>query len=467
MAHRVEPVARDGAGVGGGGRTRRRIPWWTVFGVVGAVALLVGSGVLSSRPLTAAQRSAAIEADIRCPSCEDLSVAQSDAPTAVAVRAAIHRQVDAGRSDQQVEAYLMSRYGASIELDPPASGLALVVWLVPLVAGVVGLAAVATVLVRRHLATSSVSAGGGGAEDPVVDRGDTEEGEPAADPDRRADRRGFLLRSLADADAEYLAGDLSDRDYLALRRRDMGRLAALEAGDGAARPAPSKGSALAVADHPLGATAAADAPSTDGPTVAGAGTPAPPRRSRRSRRSWWYLAGAVAAFAAALIVAVTQLSSARLPGQTPTGSVSLSPSQQTEATLAQAAADEDQGQVGEAATLYESVLVQHPANEVALAQLGWIEFETGHPSGDRTLLADARVKLERAVQLDPQDYAARLYLGTVLFQQDGDAAAAVAQFRMFLAEQPPAALVSQAAPVIRQAYGAAGDPAPAGLPGGS
>jgi tetratricopeptide (TPR) repeat protein len=146
--------------------------------------------------------------------------------------------------------------------------------------------------------------------------------------------------------------------------------------------------------------------------------------------------------------------------------VSLSASQQTEATLAQAATDEDQGQVGEAATLYESVLVQHPANEVALAQLGWIEFETGHPSGDRTLLADARVKLERAVQLDPNDYAARLYLGTVLFQQDGNAAAAVTQFRVFLAAQPPAALVSQAAPVIRQAFGAAGDPVPVGLSGG-
>ena len=41
------------------------------------------------------------------------------------------------------------------------------------------------------------------------------------------ERRRFLARSLADADAEYLAGDLSDQDYLALRRRDMVRLAAL------------------------------------------------------------------------------------------------------------------------------------------------------------------------------------------------------------------------------------------------
>jgi tetratricopeptide (TPR) repeat protein len=175
----------------------------------------------------------------------------------------------------------------------------------------------------------------------------------------------------------------------------------------------------------------------------------------------------VAAFTAALIVAVTQFSSNRLPGQTPTGSVSLSPSQQTEETLTQAASDEDQGQIEQAASLYQDVLDQHPANELALAQLGWIEFETGHQTGDRSLLADARAKLDRAVKLDPQDYAARLYLGTVLLQQDGDASAAVAQFALFHADGPPAALVSSAASVIRQAYIAAGQPVPAWLPASS
>ncbi len=171
----------------------------------------------------------------------------------------------------------------------------------------------------------------------------------------------------------------------------------------------------------------------------------------------------MAAFTLALIVGVTQFSSNRLPGQTPTGSQNLSPSQQTAETLGQAATDEDQGQVEQAASLYQDVLNQHPDNEVALAQLGWIEFESGHPSGDRSLLADARAKLDRAVQLNPQDYAARLYLGTVLLQQNGDPSAAVAQFGMFHADGPPAALVSQAAPVIRQAYAEAGVPLPAWL----
>ena len=44
-----------------------------------AAALVVGSGVTSSAAPTAAQRAAALETQIRCPSCEDVSVAQSSA----------------------------------------------------------------------------------------------------------------------------------------------------------------------------------------------------------------------------------------------------------------------------------------------------------------------------------------------------------------------------------------------------
>jgi cytochrome c-type biogenesis protein CcmH len=405
------------------------------------VALVIGSGVLGSSTPSTAQRAAAIEADLRCPSCEDLSVAQSDAPTAVAVRSAIRHQLAQGRTDAQVEAYLVSRYGSSIELTPPADGWSLLVWLLPLLVGGAGLACVVVVLVRRN----------GGEEK----RGHEREGAEARSPEELAERRAFLERSLADADAEYLAGDLSDRDYLGLRRRDMARLAALE------RPVPTtpaEGS-VAVAERAAPGLDRRPERSSDGEAPSGR-DPA----TRRGKRSWWFLAGAVLAFGAALVVAVTQLSSSRLPGQTPTGSVSLAAPQQVQETLAQAATEEGDGQVTQAASLYHEVLAAHPDNEVALAQLGWIEFEAAHPTGDRALLSDARAKLRRAVQLDPGDDAAHLYLGTLLFEQDASASAAVAQFTQFLDDQPPAALVAQAAPVLRPAYAAAGVPLPPQVP---
>jgi tetratricopeptide (TPR) repeat protein len=162
---------------------------------------------------------------------------------------------------------------------------------------------------------------------------------------------------------------------------------------------------------------------------------------------------------------VTTFASDRQPGQSATGTFAQTQAQQTAASLAQAATDENQGQAGEAAQLYQSVLRSHPDNEVALAQLGWLEFETGQQGKSASLMADARAKLLRAVRLDPGDYAARLYLGTLVLQRDGDATGAVAQYRQFLADSPPASLVAQAGPEIRSAFQQAGLAVPASVAG--
>ncbi len=90
---------------------------------------------------------------------------------------------------------------------------------------------------------------------------------------------------------------------------------------------------------------------------------------------------------------------ARQPGQTASGSVPLTASQQEARTLDQAATDVNQGQLGPAANLYQSVLARDPNNEVALAQLGWIEYRVGSAGASSSLLTDAHTKLERAVSL--------------------------------------------------------------------
>lgn len=446
----------------------RHFPLWTLLGVVLVIALVVGSGVLSSSPPTAAQRAAAIESAIRCPSCEDLSVAVSSAPTAVTVRATVRQLVSEGQSDQQITDYLTARYGSSIVLDPPASGWSLLVWVLPLAGGAIAVAVVVVVLVRRH----------GRSTDEL----DADVRGPSTDPLARSERRRFLTQSLADADAEHLAGDLSDADYLALRRRDLARLAALgpdvpEADTPPAIPpvaTPSPSATVgAASESTTSATTSATATLTAAPDLAPAGADAGTApagdtvaRDRRRGRNKWFLVTAVVCFVAALVVAVPAFSSHRLPGQTATGSVALSPSQQLARTLDQAAAVENQGQLGLAAQLYQGVLTAHPDNEVALAQLGWLEYRIGQQGNSTTLLADARAKLNQAAVLAPGDYAVHLYLGTILLQQDRDAAGAVDQFRMFLAASPPSAVLQQAAPTLRAAFTQAGEPVPAEVPAG-
>ena len=260
------------------------------------------------------------------------------------------------------------------------------------------------VLVRRGSA-------GDGAGDPTTD-----------DEASRDEHRRFLSRSLADADAEFLAGDLSDRDYLALRQRDLRRLAAL----GESGPADGAECGGDRGRDPRRKRPATDPDRSDTEersAVAGAaGRGNEEGRPVRSRRGRWLLRGAVTAFLAALVVAVALHVTARQPGQTATGNVPLTASQQQARTLDQAATDVNEGQLGPAANLYQSVLAKDPHDEVALAQLGWIEYRVGSAGASSSLLADARAKLERAVSLDPGDYAARLYLGTVLLLEDHDPA---------------------------------------------
>ena len=53
---------------------------------------------------------------MRCPSCTDLSVAQSNATTAIAVRHQIESMVAAGPSTADIDQTLVSEYGQTILL---------------------------------------------------------------------------------------------------------------------------------------------------------------------------------------------------------------------------------------------------------------------------------------------------------------------------------------------------------------
>ena len=52
--------------------------------------------------LTPAQRAAALDAQLRCPSCDDVSVANSSAASAVAIRQLVLADTNAGESDQAI-----------------------------------------------------------------------------------------------------------------------------------------------------------------------------------------------------------------------------------------------------------------------------------------------------------------------------------------------------------------------------
>lgn len=140
------PAARDVA--------PRRAGWTGRASFVLALAVLgvvlaIGAGVGSSAPPTDAQRAAAIEAQVRCPSCDDLSVAQSAASSAEAVRRQIAAEVARGETATAIENGLVAQYGPSILLSPPTSGVSALVWYVPAAAGGIALCVLAAFFWRR------------------------------------------------------------------------------------------------------------------------------------------------------------------------------------------------------------------------------------------------------------------------------------------------------------------------------
>jgi cytochrome c-type biogenesis protein CcmH len=143
-----------------GAPRRRATGWvrWAALVVVVGVALSVGAS-RGGPPTTEKQRADAIDALVRCPSCDGISVLDSSASTAVAIRELVEQRVGAGQSAGQIDAFLVSRYGPSILLRPPASGWTAWVWILPPRGLALSGAVLVTVLWRRrhHRASVSVS----------------------------------------------------------------------------------------------------------------------------------------------------------------------------------------------------------------------------------------------------------------------------------------------------------------------
>jgi cytochrome c-type biogenesis protein CcmH len=129
------------------------------------LALVVGS--LGSRgPVTDDERSLAIARTVQCPVCLGETVAESNVAAAQSIRIRIDELVRSGQTDEQIRTYLDGQYPGSV-LTPPGSGIAGLVWVLPVVALVLALAGLA-VAFRRWSAPADHHASA--ADRALVDR---------------------------------------------------------------------------------------------------------------------------------------------------------------------------------------------------------------------------------------------------------------------------------------------------------
>ena len=86
---------------------------------------------------------------LRCVVCQSESIDESDAPLAHDLRQLVRQQVAQGRSDTQIRAYLVSKYGQFVLLAPKPSLGNAILWVGPLLVVAAGAAAL---LARRRSA---------------------------------------------------------------------------------------------------------------------------------------------------------------------------------------------------------------------------------------------------------------------------------------------------------------------------
>jgi cytochrome c-type biogenesis protein CcmH len=137
---------------------------WTGPIAIGmTIAFVALVAVLELRPGTspsAAERSDRLAAELRCPDCQGLSVADSPTAAAREIRRQIDELVAGGATDAEVRAHFVERYGAWILLAPSAG----ITWLLPWVVGLAAVTALVVVLARRPArmprSTNSVTAAG-------------------------------------------------------------------------------------------------------------------------------------------------------------------------------------------------------------------------------------------------------------------------------------------------------------------
>jgi tetratricopeptide (TPR) repeat protein len=221
--------------------------------------------------------------------------------------------------------------------------------------------------------------------------------------------------SLADAQREVAAGELTSEQFDVITRRE--------------------GAAVDKARRALEELRHADTTTTVQRT-----------RVRRTR----LLVVALVCFAVVLGYTLIAATSPRQAGNSVTGNLSLTRSELIARLLSEAEVDVAGGKVVTALSAYQKVLVLEPKNVTALTQSGWLDFSAGS-SARKSDVVEAGIKdLEKAIAVAPRQAAPRLYFAIVADSTPGNQHVAKSEFEIFLRLKPSAGQMAIAAPFLKK-----------------
>ncbi len=122
-----------------------------------ALALLFASGLAFGQASEIAHPDPAVEArlkalgeELRCLVCQNQTIADSNASLALDLRNEIRQQVAQGKSDDEIRAYMVARYGDFVLYRPPWKSTTLILWAGPFALLAVGFVILFATVRRRR-----------------------------------------------------------------------------------------------------------------------------------------------------------------------------------------------------------------------------------------------------------------------------------------------------------------------------
>ncbi len=416
-----------------------------------ALFLLVAHPVFGSEAPDLEDRTREIAAELRCVVCQNLSIADSPSEMAQQMRAIVREQLQAGKTPQEIKDFFVSKYGDWVLLKPSTQGFGVVVWVVPFVALVIGLA-LGIFFIRRWTERKSQ------AKSPDVDaallervRQDLASHDPTAldledhsPGSQLRHERARLYADLKELEFDFRAGKLSDADYAELRHDIESKAATvLEQLDRiAADAAPAK-------------TAKKDRPPEQ---------PAVSANQKRGARGWQLAAGGAFLLIFGLALGIILTNSLRprgseqdsITGDFMTGTAS-SGNDELAGLLREGKTAFGKQEFPKAIDAFKKVLAADPNHPEAHAYMGFILMQAGHADG-------ALMAFDKALSRAPNFPMALWGKGMTLYQGKQDYAGAREALEKLLTLMPQGEERNEVAKVLAEIPATGPKPKPAAQP---
>jgi len=122
-----------------------------LIAALGIFSLSSFSGIASALSGEALEiRVREISDGLRCPTCQAISVNDSEAAFSTQIKDKVRRMLQEGQNEEEIKAYFVSRYGEWILRAPKKEGLGLVLWFLP-----IGLIVLVGALIIYHTRNST------------------------------------------------------------------------------------------------------------------------------------------------------------------------------------------------------------------------------------------------------------------------------------------------------------------------